>query len=98
MMLLRTACAFALFGIVPAMAQTPDATLLAGACQGCHGAAGQGFHGIPQIKDAHSRADFVAMMQAFRANQREATVMGRIARGYSEAEVTALAAFYARGR
>ena len=97
-MLLRFACAFALFGIAQSIAQTPDAALLAGACQGCHGVAGQGVHGIPQIKDAHSRADFVAMMQAFRANQREATVMGRIARGYSEAEITALAVFYARAR
>ena len=97
-MVLRIACALALFGIVPGMAQTPDAALLAGACQGCHGVAGQGFHGIPQIKDAHSRADFVAMMQAFRANQREATVMGRIARGYDEAQITALAVFYARAQ
>ena len=97
-MLLRLACSHVLFGIVPGMAQTPGAVLLAGACQGCHGAAGQGFHGIPQIKDAHSRADFVAMMQAFRADQREATVMGGIARGYSEAEITALAGFYARAQ
>lgn len=97
-MLLRMACAFAILGIVPGMAQTTDAALLAGACQGCHGAAGQGSHGIPQIKDAHSRVDFVAMMQAFRDNQREATVMGRIARGYGDAEIAALAAFYARAR
>ncbi|UPY35577.1 c-type cytochrome [Sediminicoccus sp. KRV36] len=97
-MSLRIACAFVLLGMGPGLAQVPDAVLLAGACQGCHGAAGQGFHGIPQIKDAHSRADFVAMMQAFRANQREATVMGRIARGYSEAEITALAVLYARAQ
>ena len=97
-MLRHLACTFLWLAAVPAMAQAPDAALLAGACQGCHGVAGQGFHGIPQIKDAHGRAEFVAMMQAFRANQREATVMGRIARGYSEAEITALAVFYARAQ
>ncbi len=97
-MSLRFACALALLGVAPAIAQSPDALLLAGACQGCHGVAGQGVHGIPQIKDAHSRADFVTMMQAFRANQREATVMGRIARGYDEAQIAALAVFYARAQ
>jgi sulfide dehydrogenase cytochrome subunit len=82
----------------PAMAQAPDPVLLAGACQGCHGIAGQGAHGIPQIKDAHSRAEFTALMQAFRANQREATVMGRIARGYTDEQIAILTVHYARAQ
>lgn len=87
-----------LVAAAPAIAQAPDPVLLAGACQGCHGIAGQGAHGIPQIKDAHSRAEFAALMQAFRANQREATVMGRIARGYTDADIALLAAHYARAQ
>lgn len=83
---------------VPARAQAPDPAVLAGACQGCHGIAGQGSHGIPLIKDAHSRAEFVALLQAFRANQREATVMGRIARGYTDEQIAVLAAHYARAQ
>jgi cytochrome c553 len=33
-------------------------------------------------------------MLAFRSGQREATVMGRIAKGYSAAEIEAIAAWY----
>ena len=87
-----------LLAAVPAIAQAPDPVLLAGACQGCHGVTGQGAHGIPVIKDAHSRAEFVALMQAFRANQREATVMGRIARGYTDPDIALLATHFARAQ
>lgn len=85
-----------LLAAAPAFAQAPDPVVLAGACQGCHGVAGQGSHGIPQIKDAHARAEFVALMEAFRADRREATVMGRITRGYTDAEIAVLAAHFAR--
>lgn len=34
-------------------------------------------------------------MLAFRANERPATIMGRIARGYTDAEIAALAAQFA---
>jgi len=80
----------------PALAQAPDVALLAGGCQGCHGVNGEGAHGIPSIHRTQTRAEFIATMQAFRANQRPATVMGRITRGYTEAEVAALAAHFAK--
>ncbi len=81
--------------VAPALAEVP-AHLLAGGCQGCHGVSGQGANGIPAIHQTKSRADFAAAMRAFRANEREATVMGRIARGYTEAEVAALATHFGR--
>jgi sulfide dehydrogenase cytochrome subunit len=34
-------------------------------------------------------------MRAFAANERPGTIMGRIARGYTEAEIAALAAHFA---
>ncbi len=80
----------------PSMAQTEQATLLAGACQGCHGVAGSGASGIPAIQGTMTRSEFVAVMQDFRADRRPATVMGRISRGYTDAEFAALAAIYAR--
>lgn len=79
-----------------ATAQTEQAALLAGSCQGCHGVAGAGGHGIPAIHRTMTRAEFTAAMQEFRANRREATVMGRIARGYTDADFAALAVIYAR--
>jgi len=82
----------------PSFAQAPDAALLAGACQGCHGVTGEGGHGIPSIRQAHSREDFTKIMRAFRANEVPNTVMGRITRGYSDAEVAALVVHFARSQ
>jgi sulfide dehydrogenase cytochrome subunit len=78
-----------------AVAQVPPA-LLAGGCQGCHGVTGHGAAGIPTIAAASTRAEFVETMRAFRENARPATVMGRIARGYSEAEYAVLATHFAK--
>lgn len=81
----------------PALAQpAPSGALLAGACQGCHGATGEGGHGIPSIRQMQTRAEFIATMQAFRTDQRPNTVMGRITRGYTDAEIAALAAHFAK--
>jgi cytochrome c553 len=42
------------------------------------------------------QAELVAQMAAFRANERPGTIMGRIARGYTEAETLAVAAYFAQ--
>lgn len=97
-MIPRTLLTLSLLLGVPAWAQAPDANLLAGACAGCHGVSGQGGHGIPSIRQTQNIVEFISAMQAFGANRREATVMGRISRGYSEAEIAALAHFYARAQ
>jgi len=81
-----------------ARAAEPDlrtAVLVAG-CQGCHGNAGDLAAGIPVIAQTLSRAEFTAAMKAFQGNARPASVMNRIARGYSDEELTLLAARYAR--
>jgi cytochrome c553 len=41
-------------------------------------------------------ADIVAQMQAFRTGQKPSTVMDRIAKGLTDAEVEAIAAWYAQ--
>ena len=60
------------------------------ACTGCH-APGAGIgvlHGRPA-------ADTVAQLESFRSGARPATLMNRIVRGFSPAEVEALAAWFA---
>jgi cytochrome c553 len=42
------------------------------------------------------QAELLALIAAFRANERPATIMGRIIRGYSEAELTASAEYFSR--
>lgn len=68
----------------------------ASSCSGCHsptpgvGAAVPGLTGL----DAQGIA---AAMAAYRTGERAATVMGRIARGFSEEESRAIAAWIAAG-
>jgi cytochrome c553 len=45
--------------------------------------------------DGRPAAEIVAALQAFRTGQRPATVMDRIAKGFSESEIAAIAAWYA---
>lgn len=78
-----------------AEADLRTAVLVAG-CQGCHGNAGAGAGGIPSIAGTMSHADFVAAMKAFQGNARPASVMNRIARGYTEEELALLATRYAK--
>jgi sulfide dehydrogenase cytochrome subunit len=44
------------------------------------------------------RAELTALLAAFRSNERPGTIMGRIARGYSEAELAAIADHLSRIR
>ena len=92
----KTALCFLLLSAGPVSAQATDTQLLIGGCQGCHGVSGQGAHGIPSIKANHSRDEFIALMRAFSANERPATVMGRISRGYTPEQIALLAAHFAR--
>lgn len=74
-----------------------QASLLAQGCLGCHGLGGAGSGGIPGLA-GRDRADLLAAMAAFRANERPATIMNRIVRGYTEAEVAAIASYFAGAR
>ena len=78
--------------IVPgASAQAP---LAAQGCVGCHGPVGVGSPPIASLA-GRPKADIEAALIAFRKNERPNSVMGRIARGYTDAEITAVATFYA---
>jgi sulfide dehydrogenase cytochrome subunit len=77
---------------LPAAAQAP---LAAQGCVGCHGPNGAGMGAVPGLA-GRDRAELIAQMNAFRANERPATIMGRIARGYTEAEIIASAEYFAR--
>jgi cytochrome subunit of sulfide dehydrogenase len=79
---------------VSAYAATPEPPPGASACSGCHPASAGRRTGVPPLS-GRNPADIVAAMQAFRSGQRAATVMDRIAKGFSDAEVEAIAAWYA---
>lgn len=86
----------ALAGIAPpaissASAQAP---LAPQGCLGCHGPAGIGSPPIAPLA-GRPKADIEAALVAFRKNERPNSIMGRIARGYTDAEITAVATFFA---
>ena len=77
----------------PALAEMRG-DLLAQACAGCHGQSGVGQGAVPDIR-GYDRDFFIRTWAEFRADERPATIMNRIARGYTEAEVAALADYFA---
>ena len=68
----------------------------AASCSGCHAPAALG-NSVPPIA-GHSAAEIVAAMEDYSAGRRPATVMDRIARGFTRAETEAIAAWLARPR
>jgi cytochrome subunit of sulfide dehydrogenase len=63
-------------------------------CSGCHATSAKIETPVPRLI-GRPAADTVKAMQEFRAGQRQATVMDRIAKGFSDEEVQAIAAWYA---
>ena len=84
--------AIAVVGVCPdaARAQNADPRLLALSCAGCHGPDGRSPGTIPSI-NGRSQAAIAEALRGFRADRRPSTVMGRIAKGYSDAEIDAVA-------
>jgi sulfide dehydrogenase cytochrome subunit len=73
-----------------AFAQSVDVTVLATSCATCHGPALEGAGAIPSLKGRRS-ADLAAAMKAFQSGERPATIMTRLSKGWSAAEIDALA-------
>jgi cytochrome c553 len=82
-----------LLAVSPALSR-PAPPPGASACTGCHDPPGARATQVPQI--AGRPADEIASaMLAFRAGEGSPTVMDRIARGFTEEEIRAIAAWFA---
>ena len=69
---------------------------LAANCAQCHGTDGHAAAGseLPALAGMPREA-LLAQLQAFKAGTRPSTIMGQIAKGYSEAQLEQLAAWFA---
>src|SRR4051794_791329 len=67
----------------------------ASSCSGCHATSAAVETPVPRI-NGRAAAEIVAAMREFRSGERPETVMNRIAKGFSDAEATAIADWYAR--
>jgi cytochrome subunit of sulfide dehydrogenase len=69
---------------------------LAAGCAICHGTQGNALPGAPVIPLAGLPSQHIAsQMRAFRDGTRPATVMHQIAKGYTDAQIDAMAAWFA---
>lgn len=72
----------------------PSGQALAFTCAGCHGTDGSS---VGPSSPSIARMDpdaFIDAMQDYRADKRNATIMNRIAKAYSDAEIEAMAGFF----
>lgn len=81
-------------GISGAAKAESDVSVLAGTCFNCHGTEGRSPGAIPTIA-GQPYAVLLAQLQAFKAGEAPgATVMTRLARGYSDEQIEALARYF----
>ena len=66
----------------------------ASSCSGCHPPGASADTKVPPLR-GQNPAEIVTAMQAFRSGERPSTVMGRIAKGFSDDETRAIAAWLA---
>jgi cytochrome c553 len=63
-------------------------------CSGCHATSPRVETPVPRLA-GRSAADIAAAMGEFKAGKRQGTIMDRIAKGFSDGEIQAIAAWYA---
>lgn len=92
----RTAAVLAALALSPCVsAATPDASMLANTCAGCHGTDGASIGPATPTIAGLSTEYFIDMMEAYSSDEIPSTVMGRIAKGYTKEEIEQLAKHFA---
>ena len=79
-----------------AFAAPPTPGMLSNACAGCHGAHGASAGpSMPSLANQSKEAIVVAMKK-FKSGERPGTIMGRLAKGYSDADFVAMGDFFSK--
>lgn len=89
--------ALSLFMVPAATNAAEPVPLAAQGCAGCHGVRGTGADPIARLA-GRPASEISGQMTAFATNQRPGTIMGRIARGYTDEQIAAIAAYFAAQR
>jgi len=88
--------ALAFWPLNPVIAELPSAAMLANTCAGCHGTNGSSVGPASPTIAGMSSDYFVQSMLAYQRGERPATIMQRIANGYSEAEIKLMAEYFSK--
>ena len=83
-----------LAGPLSALAGSPESPPGASSCSGCH-AARRADTAVPPLAGRQA-SEIIAHMRAFKSGQKPATVMDRIAKGFTDAEIQDIANWYAQ--
>ncbi len=79
-----------------ALAAPPTPAMLSNACAGCHGThGGSAGPSMPSLANQSKEAIVVAMKK-FKSGERSGTIMGRLAKGYSDADFAAMGEFFSQ--
>lgn len=79
-----------------ALAAPPTPEMISFACAGCHGTNGGSAGLMMPSLASQSKASIVDAMKKFKSGDRPSTVMGRLAKGYSDADFAAMGDFFAK--
>jgi sulfide dehydrogenase cytochrome subunit len=85
-----------MLGSAQVSAATPTASMLGDTCAGCHGPDGASNGPAGPNIAALSETYFTDTMLAFKSGERPGTIMGRIAKGYTEEEIKLMAGYFAK--
>ncbi len=91
-----TLAAGALAFSATAFAAPPSAEMISFACAGCHGTNGSSAGLTMPSLASQSKTAIVDAMKKFKSGERPSTVMGRLAKGYSDADFDAMAGFFSK--
>ena len=91
------AAAIGVFSIAAATAVSAEPPPGAAGCTGCHPASSRVTSPVVRL-NGMDRAAIIRAMQDFRTGQRTGTVMDRIAKGFTDPEIQAIAEWFARQR
>lgn len=79
-----------------AVAAPPSAAMLSNACAGCHGTnGGSAGPSMPSLA-GQSKEAIVDAMKKFKSGERPSTIMGRLAKGYSDADFATMGDYFSR--
>ena len=90
------ACGMALTGMAVADGHSPSAEALAYTCAGCHGTNGQSMGPASPTLAGMSEYVMIETMKGFKSGDIPSTIMGRIAKGYSDEQFELMGKFFAK--
>ncbi len=76
------------------LAETSE-NIAAHSCAGCHGTDGYSLSSMPRIAGLNEKY-FLQTMKEYKTDTRSSTIMGRLAKGYSDDELAGIAKFFAK--